>query len=149
VTAGKEHLLDQLETEIGALIRRIRRVVAERARSGHDDLQVAAYFILANVAETGPKRASAVVEEFGIDKGAVSRQVQALLELGLIERTPDPEDRRAAILAITDEGARRLATVSDKRRAELLGRLSTWSSEELADFVGALSRYNAALETSH
>jgi DNA-binding MarR family transcriptional regulator len=137
-----------LEHEMGVLVRRLRRLIAERARLVHPDLAPVGYSMLVAIQDE-PRRASDLVDLFSIDKGAVSRQVQALLELDLIERTPDPEDRRAAILAITDEGTRRLATVSDKRRAELLGRLSTWSSEELADFVSALSRYNAALETSH
>ena len=137
-----------LEHEMGVLVRRLRRLISERARLVHPDLAPVGYSMLMALQDE-PRRASDLVDLFSIDKGAVSRQVQALLELGLIERTPDPEDRRAAILAITDEGTRRLAKVSDKRRAELLGRLSTWSSEELADFVSALSRYNAALESSH
>ena len=136
-----------LEHEMGVLVRRLRRLIAERARLVHPDLAPVGYSMLLALQDE-PRRASDLVDLFSIDKGAISRQVQSLLELGLIERTPDPDDRRAAILAITDEGTRRLATVSDKRRAELLGRLSTWSADELADFVGALSRYNAALESS-
>jgi DNA-binding MarR family transcriptional regulator len=136
-----------LEHEMGVLVRRLRRLIAERARLVHPDLAPVGYSMLIAL-EDGPRRASDLVDLFSIDKGAVSRQVQALLELGLIERSPDPEDRRAAILAITDEGARRLETVREMRRAELLGRLSSWSAEELADFVTALSRYNAALESS-
>jgi DNA-binding MarR family transcriptional regulator len=136
-----------LEHEMGVLVRRLRRLIAERARLVHPDLAPVGYSMLIAL-EDGPRRASDLVDLFSIDKGAVSRQVQSLLELGLIERNPDLEDRRAAILAITDEGARRLETVREMRRAELLGRLSSWSSEELADFVSALSRYNAALEAS-
>jgi DNA-binding MarR family transcriptional regulator len=136
-----------LEHEMGVLVRRIRRLIAERARMVHPDLSPVAYSMLMALNDSGPRRASDLVDLFSIDKGAVSRQVQSLLELGLIERTPDPEDRRAAILAITEEGARRLETVREKRRAELLGRLSSWSSDELSDFVGALARYNAALES--
>jgi DNA-binding MarR family transcriptional regulator len=136
-----------LEHEMGVLVRRLRRLIAERARLVHPDLAPVGYSMLIAL-EDGPRRASDLVDLFSIDKGAVSRQVQSLLELGLIERNPDLEDRRAAILAITAEGARRLETVREMRRAELLGRLSSWSSEELADFVSALSRYNAALESS-
>jgi DNA-binding MarR family transcriptional regulator len=147
MTAGKEQLLDQLETEIGALIRRIRRVIAERARSLHDDLQAAAYFILANVAETGPKRASAVVDEFGIDKGAVSRQVQQLCDLGFLERTPDPADGRAMMLSVTDEGQRRLTATAAERRSMLDERLAGWSDEDLETFVTALARYNHTLDS--
>lgn len=136
-----------LEHEMGVLVRRLRRLIAERARLVHPDLAPIGYSMLMALQDE-PRRASELVDLFSIDKGAVSRQVQALLELELIERSPDPEDRRAAILTITDEGTRRLDTVREKRRAELLGRLSSWSSDELADFVNALSRYNAALEAT-
>jgi DNA-binding MarR family transcriptional regulator len=137
-----------LEHEMGVLVRRLRRLIAERARLVHPELAPVGYSMLMALQDE-PRRASDLVELFSIDKGAVSRQVQALLELGLIERTPDPDDRRAAILAITDEGNRRLATVSETRRSELLGRLASWKPQELRTFVEALSRYNAALENVH
>ncbi len=146
VTAGKEQLLNQLEAEMATLIRRIRRVITERAREVHEELQPAAYLILANLVEHGPKRASALVEEFGIDKGAISRQVQQLVDLGLVERTPDPADGRAMMLGVTDEGRSRLTDTSRQRRKLLDERLSGWSDDELAVFVTALGRYNRTLD---
>ena len=104
-----------LEHEMGVLVRRIRRLIAERARMVHPDLSPVAYSMLMALNDSGPRRASDLVDIFSIDKGAVSRQVEALLDLGLIERSPDPEDRRAAILAITEEGSRRLQ--HDRRAA--------------------------------
>jgi DNA-binding MarR family transcriptional regulator len=135
-----------LEHEMGVLVRRIRRLIAERARMVHPDLSPVAYSMLVALNDSGPRRASDLVDTFAIDKGAVSRQVGALLELGLIERSPDPEDRRAAILAITAEGSRRLGTIAELRRREVLERLSGWSDEDLNAFVGAMARYNNALE---
>ena len=146
MTAGKEQLLNELEAEMATLIRRIRRVITERAREVHEELQPAAYFILANLVEHGPKRASALVEEFGIDKGAISRQVQQLVDLGLVERTPDPADGRAMMLGVTDEGRSRLTDTSRQRRKLLDERLSGWSDDELAVFVTALGRYNRTLD---
>ena len=58
----------------------------------------------------------------------------------------NPEDRRAAILAITEEGSRRLGTIADLRRREVLERLSGWSDEDLKAFVDVMARYNNALE---
>lgn len=136
----------RLEHEMGVLIRRIRRVIAERARMIHPDLSAVSYSILGALNSTGPRRASELVEMFAIDKGAVSRHVQMLLELGLVEREPDPEDRRAAIIAISEEGSRRLEAVAATRRAEVGGLLSDWKDAELEEFVRALGRYNAALE---
>ena len=147
MTAGKEQLLIELELEMATLIRRIRRVIVERAREVHEELQPAAYILLSNIAEHGPKRASALVEEFGVDKGAISRQVQQLVDLGFVERTPDPADGRAMMLGVTDEGRRRLNDTSRQRRKLLDERLSGWDDAELAAFVTALGRYNRTLDS--
>ncbi len=135
-----------LEHEMGVLVRRIRRVIAERARMLHPDLSAVSYSMLNALDDTGPRRASELVDMFAIDKGAVSRHVQFLLELGMIERTPDPDDRRAAILAMTEEGSRRLRQVADERRRLVSDSLTDWTDPELEDFVKGLARYNAALE---
>ena len=141
-----EEIMRELEHEMGVLVRRIRRLIAERARMVHPDLSPVAYSMLMALNESGPRRASDLVGMFSVDKGAVSRQVQSLLELGLIERDPDPEDRRAAILSITEEGSRRLANIAAARRSEVIGRLSDWDQEELRTFVRSMARYNSALE---
>jgi DNA-binding MarR family transcriptional regulator len=135
-----------LEHEMGVLVRRIRRLIAVRARMVHPDLSPVAYSMLMALNDSGPRRASDLVDLFSIDKGAVSRQVSALLELGLIERSPDPEDRRAAILAITEEGSSRLTRIAESRRREVIDRLSGWSDEDLKAFVAAMARYNNELE---
>jgi DNA-binding MarR family transcriptional regulator len=135
-----------LEHEMGVLVRRIRRVIAERARMVHPDLSPVAYSMLMALNDSGPRRASDLVDLFSIDKGAVSRQVSALLDLGLIERSPDPEDRRAAILAITYEGTQRLETIREMRLREVSERLSGWNEEDLRAFVKMMGRYNNALE---
>lgn len=136
----------ELEHEMGVLVRRIRRVIAERARMLHPELSAVSYSMLRALEDSGPCRASELVEVFSIDKGAVSRHIQFLLELGFVERTPDAEDRRASIIAITAEGSRRLAEVAELRRRQVGESLSDWSEEELHEFVRALGRYNRALE---
>ncbi len=138
--------LRQLEAEVGVLIRRIRRVIGERARAVHEDLQPASYLLLAHLVETGPLRASAVAEKFALDKGAVSRQVQQLVELGLVERAADPDDGRASLVSATAEAVRRIAAMGVSRRAWLDERLGDWADDELSGFVDVLGRYNQALE---
>lgn len=141
-----EQALHALEHEMSVLVRRLRRVIAERARMVHPDLSPVSYSMLTALRDSGPMRASDLVGLFSIDKGAVSRHVQALLELELITRTPDPDDRRAATLQITDEGARRLASVGAARRSELSRRMSDWTGQDLERFVDLLARYNRTLE---
>ena len=55
--------LRQLEREVGVLIRRIRRVIHERARAVHPDLQPASYLCSSWLADEGPVRASAIAEQ--------------------------------------------------------------------------------------
>lgn len=144
--SGRGDILRGLEHEVGVMLRRVRRVIHERARAVHPDLQAAAYLVLAYLGDHGPTRSSAVAELLSIDKGAISRQVQHLADLGLLERMPDPDDGRATLLVVTDEGRTRLAEVTTHRREYLDRRLGGWSDEELSTFVAGLARYNAALD---
>jgi len=137
--------LRHLEQEVGVMIRRIRRIIAERAHLVHEDLQPAAYLMLGYVAEHGPLRASSMSEIFAIDKGAISRQVQHLVDLGLVGRVSDPDDGRASLVSATDEAVGRLEAVAQDRRRWLDDRLGDWSDERLDAFARELGHYNEAL----
>jgi DNA-binding MarR family transcriptional regulator len=142
----RAEILGDLEQEVGVMIRRIRRVIAARAQAVHPELAPASYLMLAYVAEKGPMRASGIAEQFEMDKGAISRQVTHLTDLGLLERVSDPEDGRAMLVSVSDEGRRRLADVALHRRKWLDERLGDWSEAELSGFVASLGRYNRALD---
>ena len=137
--------LRDLEHEVGVLIRRVRRVIAERAAAVHPELQPASFLILSTVAQGDPVRASVIAELFDVDKGAVSRQVKHLIELGLLAKQQDPADARAVLLSVTDEARTRMADLAEHRRKYVDERLSDWSDDQLAAFVGELGRYNAAV----
>jgi DNA-binding MarR family transcriptional regulator len=103
------------------------------------------YLMLAHLAETGPLRSSALAATFGVDKAAVSRQVQHLVDLDLLDKTPDPADGRATLLAPSEDACRRLGEVRQQRRRRLDERLGDWSDADLEDLVAALGRYNRTL----
>ena len=103
------------------------------------------YFMLTHLATHGPLRGADLADAFGMDKGGVSRQVQSLVDLGLVERKPAPEDRRAILLDATDEGRERLDAMSRSRRDRFDGRLADWSDEELSSFAARLAAYNQSL----
>ena len=52
----------------------------------------------------GPMRASQFVGACGLSKQAVSQQISQLERRGYIASTPDPDDQRARILALTERG---------------------------------------------
>ena len=144
--SARADLLGGLEQEVGVMIRRIRRVIGVRARSVHPDLQSSSYLMLTWLNQHGAQRSSAMAEAFGIDKGAISRQVQHLLDLGLVDRSPDPDDGRATLVSPSAVATARMAEVNDDRRRWLDDRLGDWSDHDLSEFVRMLASYNAALD---
>lgn len=138
--------LGHLEAEVAVMIRRVRRVIWDRARSVHEDLQPASYLMLSHLASAGPQRSSALSDHFGVDKGAISRQVQHLSDLGLVDRARDPVDGRATLVSASADAVRRMEAILSERRRWLDERLSEWSEDDLREFVAGLARYNTALE---
>jgi DNA-binding MarR family transcriptional regulator len=138
--------LGHIEQEVGVLFRRVRRVLGERARAVHEDLQPASYLMLMSLAETGPQRSSVLSEHFAVDKGAISRQVQHLVDLGLLDREADPLDGRAVLVSASADAVHRMEAIAHDRRTWLDERLDGWTEDDLRGFAAVLARYNAALE---
>lgn len=83
---------------------------------------------------------AALAEAIHADKTRIIRTLDELQNDGLIERRPDPEDRRVRLLAITDRGRDRKAAVqAEIQRGEerWLGQLTP---EERRVFLRALRR---------
>jgi DNA-binding MarR family transcriptional regulator len=134
-----------LEHEIGLLLRRIRKGIAERAVQVHPALNPTSYTLLATLSDFGPRRAAELAELFAMDKGTVSRVVHQLLELDLVERSPDPDDGRASIISVTAEAERRLAHMHELRRELFAERLSDWRAEDIEHLDAELDRFNNAV----
>ncbi|GAB3686441.1 MarR family winged helix-turn-helix transcriptional regulator [Angustibacter aerolatus] len=134
----------RIQSELGLLFRRARSHARRAAEEIHPGLTQPAYVVLARVVEHGSTRASELVELFGIDKAAVSRQVTTLEQLGLVERTDDPADRRAQVIAATAEGRRRYRRSSDRAQRVLREQLGQWSPQDARDLGRLLGRFNEA-----
>ena len=137
-----------VEGEFGLVLRRIRRVMDERARGLHPDLSAPSYWIMAALNERGPTRAGDLVETFGLDKGAVSRYVAHLVSLEFIVKERDPQDGRAQLLNLTDLGRQRLEAVVAKGRSDVATKFAGWSEVDLHTFATLLQRYNATADRS-
>ena len=84
--------------------------------------------------------------ETGRDKTRLIGNLDRLVELGLVNRVPDPADRRNRVVSLTAEGRRVLERCQAGIRAmetELLGALP---AGERADFERALVALAASLD---
>jgi len=60
--------------------------------------------------EAGPHTVRALAQRLGVGKPAIVRAIDTLQDVGLVERRPDPADRRNIFVVGTAAGAERLST---------------------------------------
>jgi DNA-binding MarR family transcriptional regulator len=92
--------------------------------------------------------ASELAGHTGLDPSTVSRAVASLVAHGLVERQPDPADRRASVLAITPSGRAALAETFDWYGRLLDRTLAGWTAAEVAALGAALDRFTRDLENT-
>ena len=54
--------------------------------------------------DAGPQRQTDLGAELGMDSAGTTRVVQRLEQAGFVRRRPDPDDRRATLVEVTDRG---------------------------------------------
>ncbi len=143
---GKVALIRSVEAEVVTMLRRARRNTTLRARSVDPALATVGYQILLALRENPRVPQSVLVDALDIDKGAVSRQVQVLFELGLVDKESDPDDRRACLVSVSDEGERRMRELDRQRRSAYVARFADWTDDELTVLAEQLAKYNRTLE---
>jgi DNA-binding MarR family transcriptional regulator len=87
--------------QVVRLMRQLGSLKAQAATQGRHPVEWSSYALLLHLIQDGPMRSSALAETVCADPSTVSRQAATLVELGLVERRPDPDDRRAVQLAAT------------------------------------------------
>ena len=86
------------------------RIVTDRLgnaveRAGIDDMRPAFGFVIRVLAEGG-RTLTELAELLAVTKQAAIKVVDEMESLGFLERRPDPADRRAKILVLSDRGRR-------------------------------------------
>jgi DNA-binding MarR family transcriptional regulator len=129
--------------ELGRALTQVMRAVSrakDLARSDGGHPETATFPLLVALVEAGSMRASDLAQAVLSDRSTVSRQVAHLVELGYVERRPDPADRRAYHLVLTEAGARAL-DAHCRARDEHLARLTrTWPEVDRRALARLLER---------
>ncbi|WP_436762971.1 MarR family winged helix-turn-helix transcriptional regulator [Streptosporangium sp. V21-05] len=98
------------------------------------------YRLLATLEESGPASQAALGRRGGIHLSDMVATVNELAGRGLVERAPDPADRRRNIISLTPAGERQLRRL-EKRLAECQDELlAPLAPEERRQLTGLLSR---------
>jgi DNA-binding MarR family transcriptional regulator len=124
----------RLRAVIGRLSRRLRTTAAGQA-AGLTPTKVS---VLMDVVRRGPLRPAEVAEAEGINPTMLSRVVGHLADAGLLERTSDEGDRRAAWLKATPAGRRLSERIRRERTDALNEALADLPDEDRRRILEAL-----------
>jgi DNA-binding MarR family transcriptional regulator len=130
---------------IGRISRLARQleVELERVYRAHD-LEPGWHDVLATLRRQGPPyqlRPSEFTRSLMLTSSGTTKRLDRLEQAGLVERRPDPSDRRAVVITLTAEGRRRIdAVMADHLENErrLLAGLTAAQRRQLADLLRAL-----------
>lgn len=138
VSPEQADAIKSVEAEFSELMTHVRRIIHENADRVSPGLNPGAYKVFTAIVRHGPLKASDLVERMMLDKGQLSRTVKDLQDLGLIARTPDPNDRRASLLEATPLGIARLEEARSHHESLLYDTLLAWDVERVRDLAGLL-----------
>lgn len=127
-------------------IHSVGRLLRRRILGG--DLDAGSFWLLRTLAKSGPMRVTDLAGCAYLDTSTMSRHVAQLERSGLIDRAPDPADRRAQLVELSDLGRERLHAATARQRELLTDSLRDWPGADIADLVRLLDRFAAAIETT-
>lgn len=90
--------------------------------------------------ETGPVTTGEIARLTGLASGSASRLVDRLEKAGFVERLPDPNDRRRALVALVPDATTRIAAVWETPGAAFGAMLGGFTDEQLEVIVDYLGK---------
>jgi DNA-binding MarR family transcriptional regulator len=134
-TLGSVQLMEQFRAIAHATHNRTN------ARMSAAGLSLARFRVLSALQSAGRMRMNELSAALGVVPRTVTTSVDALEKEGMVVRLPDPADRRATLLEITQDGLRqlhRLRATHDSAAAELFDVLTATERQQLARILQRL-----------
>ncbi len=113
---------DERDELVDGVLGASRALVAVAARSlatVADDVTLAQYRVLIELASHGPQRLADLAAALHVDRSTATRMCDRLVRKRLVTRRRTSEDRRGVRISLTPAGAELVSEVSRRRRAEI------------------------------
>jgi DNA-binding MarR family transcriptional regulator len=121
-----------------------RMIAAELRREAGEDATMIQFRVLSHLAEC-PLTLSALAKKRRVSLQSAGELVQSLVARGWIVRTPDPADRRQALLHLSDEGRTRYEHAEQRMVNHLAPLLSKLTGQEMKAIQVALPALHRVL----
>ncbi|MBD0862770.1 MarR family transcriptional regulator [Gordonia sp. zg691] len=114
-----------------------RLYLALRRRAPSVELTAAQTSALNVLADHGRMRMGELADRESIRMPTATSVIDGLTKHELVERRPDPNDRRAVLVGLTDHGRALVAQIREERDVVLTGALAALSDEDRAAIAAA------------
>ncbi|MEU5028180.1 MarR family winged helix-turn-helix transcriptional regulator [Streptomyces milbemycinicus] len=131
--------IERALTRIAYLAGRARQHERLMALAGLS-LDRAAVAILRHIAESEPLRPGVLAVRLSVEASHVTRQLGQLEKGGYVIRVPDPDDRRAQRIQLTDAGLAAVERIREASRRGMAVALADWAPEDLGQLAGLFRR---------
>ncbi|MDA0161666.1 MarR family transcriptional regulator [Solirubrobacter ginsenosidimutans] len=114
-------------------------------------LSAANFGVLVTLARIGDERGVSqrqLMDELGLTSGTISVRMDRLVELGLIERKPDPESKRTTLITLTARGRELFERIVPAHLANERRLLAALGDDELQTLAGLLRKLLVSFEGS-
>lgn len=139
--------------EIGAALISLSRAMNQvrvhamlRKQAGVDLDRGGAAVLYKLVADGDNIRLGDLAERLGVDSPAVTRKIQQLETMGLVRRSPDPDDGRASRIRITAAGRDSIDRLLVAHRRWVEEMLSSWPETDQRAFARLVHRFASTIE---
>ncbi|TCC18006.1 MarR family winged helix-turn-helix transcriptional regulator [Kribbella speibonae] len=112
-----------------------------KAKQPGDTLDHSAHVVLFALRCNGALRLSDLAGKLELDASTASRHVRSLEQLGLIRRSPDPDDGRAFRVELTEQGIEQWEASARHRMELLSAAMEGWSEEDVQTFERLMTRF--------
>ena len=119
-----------------------------RRRSAETTVDPGSFWLLRSLLAEEPVRPTDLAASMALDLSTVSRHLAQLHRAGLVERYPDPEDRRAQLVQLSPTGHAEVEDALSARRALLERSLVKWSDDDVELLHRLITRMLADLESA-
>lgn len=131
------------DTGVQALARSITSLVTDAARGMARAFNVPRVAVLTFVAEHDVTRPGDIADSLELTPSSVTRHLQALTDAGQVDMQVDQNDRRTALVTITETGREELRLIEGAADAVFSGVVSTWSPTDIAKLTELADRLRA------
>jgi DNA-binding MarR family transcriptional regulator len=146
----QSEMRSSLDAALGTFVRQASRAGSQVAAATSFHMGVpfsAAALNLLDQLRIRPMRPTELAACVGIKPSSLTKQVQELEAKGLIVRTIDEKDGRAAIIRLTHLGHECVAAAGEVRQSVLAQFTDGWSDEQIQDVIDLLDKLASVVQT--